>query len=519
MEKFNRKFIEVLRKHGLVDIPILLTAPTRIHVDNMGTALTGNVTFEGPAKRTQDGIVWIMYRSYKRYVRYEGGGADEGEPYMFFYIPEKKGPLNIDIGEILGRHRAGEIRRDRIPKGRRELKVEDLKSEEWAALDTGTRNRQLAAYREMMGVAKKGQEEDDRADLAKIERELEEGRRYYPGTVLPPGRTQNLRLIPAILPYGMVGRPYPPFQLRAEGGTPPYRWGVRASNASTFAPGVDVDPNTGVLSGTPATSGEYHQIVFVADSGGQVDSKTFALIINPAIGAGPHEPAHEPTVLNIYALPIDENGKPIRSVQQLRARILATEPRRLELIGQLLPLRNMELDSPPDYITIIAEYAHPQTGSLVAQRGFRLHPGRNDLILQFRIPFGGGGPGGGGQPDGKRPKEPEEGGGSKEGEGWWFEGEVRDTNNRPVSGVKVSLFTGEYTYTDQNGKYRLPPSGSLLPGEYTITCEPHDHPPQNAVIDIPEKGRPKLIKPPPPPPRATHMRNKFEGVVPFKETK
>ncbi len=54
------------------------------------------------------------------------------------------------------------------------------------------------------------------------------------------------------------------FQLQATGGKPPLRWSIAGGE---FPSGMTLDSSNGTLSGTPATAGDFHFSVTVADSG------------------------------------------------------------------------------------------------------------------------------------------------------------------------------------------------------------------------------------------------------------
>ena len=64
------------------------------------------------------------------------------------------------------------------------------------------------------------------------------------------------------LPNGNVAIFYDS-QLMATGGTPPYHWTI---TSGTLPPGLSLTPATGVISGTPTTTGSYPITVQVADS-------------------------------------------------------------------------------------------------------------------------------------------------------------------------------------------------------------------------------------------------------------
>jgi hypothetical protein len=81
------------------------------------------------------------------------------------------------------------------------------------------------------------------------------------------------------LPSGTVGSTYSQ-QLTATGGTPPYTW--TASNGS-LPPGLNVDPSSGLLWGTPTGAGTFSFAVTATDQGGNSDTATFTLTVVPAL--------------------------------------------------------------------------------------------------------------------------------------------------------------------------------------------------------------------------------------------
>ncbi len=60
----------------------------------------------------------------------------------------------------------------------------------------------------------------------------------------------------------------------AHGGTLPYRWGLSGAPAW-----LSIDPNTGVLSGTPKPIGSYTFTVTVTDANNLTGSRAFTLSV------------------------------------------------------------------------------------------------------------------------------------------------------------------------------------------------------------------------------------------------
>ncbi len=89
-----------------------------------------------------------------------------------------------------------------------------------------------------------------------------------------PGPTSP-SITTASLPAGVRGQLYS-VDLQATGGTAPYRW-----DATGLPPGISLDPDTGVLSGTPTADNSYSPVFTVRDNGGQTDSKSVPIVIQP----------------------------------------------------------------------------------------------------------------------------------------------------------------------------------------------------------------------------------------------
>jgi hypothetical protein len=86
------------------------------------------------------------------------------------------------------------------------------------------------------------------------------------------------------LPNGTVGSPYST-TVAATGGTTPYAWSWAAQVASSLPPGLNIDPATGTISGTPGGSGAtYNVTVTVTDSTNpqQTASANFSITITVA---------------------------------------------------------------------------------------------------------------------------------------------------------------------------------------------------------------------------------------------
>ena len=80
---------------------------------------------------------------------------------------------------------------------------------------------------------------------------------------------------PASLPPGVAGDPYLE-ALTALGGRPPYRWSLESG---ALPPGLSLETDTGVLSGTPTTPGNYSFTVRVTDSAQTYAWRSFTLTV------------------------------------------------------------------------------------------------------------------------------------------------------------------------------------------------------------------------------------------------
>ena len=75
---------------------------------------------------------------------------------------------------------------------------------------------------------------------------------------------------------GTVGVPYSQ-QFVASGGVPPVTWSIISGSAGNLT----LDANSGILSGTPQTAGNFTFTVQAADSAGQLATQAYPLTINP----------------------------------------------------------------------------------------------------------------------------------------------------------------------------------------------------------------------------------------------
>ena len=96
-------------------------------------------------------------------------------------------------------------------------------------------------------------------------------------TVAPPPAV--LTITTTSLPNGTVNQAYNR-PVQASGGTPPLTWNIVAG-AGTLPPGLNLNPSTGVISGTPTTAGTSAFTVGVADARGQSDIQALSITISP----------------------------------------------------------------------------------------------------------------------------------------------------------------------------------------------------------------------------------------------
>jgi len=97
--------------------------------------------------------------------------------------------------------------------------------------------------------------------------------------VPPPG----LSILNGSLPPGETGSSYDA-TLQATGGEPPYAWSMQAGNLPA---GLELDPETGDITGTPAASGVTEFVVRVTDSQAEHTSRSFILVVTGGTSVPP----------------------------------------------------------------------------------------------------------------------------------------------------------------------------------------------------------------------------------------
>ena len=97
----------------------------------------------------------------------------------------------------------------------------------------------------------------------------EKGNRSFSITIQPP----LLAITTAILPNAVIGSPYGA-GLEAVGGVKPYQW-----SASGLPPGLSINADSGAISGTPTTNGQFQVGAQVGDASGQAASRSFTITV------------------------------------------------------------------------------------------------------------------------------------------------------------------------------------------------------------------------------------------------
>ena len=88
--------------------------------------------------------------------------------------------------------------------------------------------------------------------------------------------SEPLTILTTSLPDGTVNKSYFT-SLAGTGGAPPYAWDIIAGS---LPPGLDLLP-AGFIDGTPSNSGSFTFDIEVLDSGVEMDSRTFTIVVDP----------------------------------------------------------------------------------------------------------------------------------------------------------------------------------------------------------------------------------------------
>lgn len=83
---------------------------------------------------------------------------------------------------------------------------------------------------------------------------------------------------PSVLPTGELGVPYSQ-AITASGGSAPYSFAV---TAGMLQPDLSLDPSSGLLSGTPLSTGTWVFTITATDANGCQVSKAYTILVNPA---------------------------------------------------------------------------------------------------------------------------------------------------------------------------------------------------------------------------------------------
>jgi Putative Ig domain len=125
--------------------------------------------------------------------------------------------------------------------------------------------------------------------------------KQFPVTIAPP-----VSITTASLPNGTVGTAYNSGALAAAGGTPAYTW-----SATGLPPGVNIDPTTGAITGTPSQAGPFTVTVTATDSTTpthQTANKQYSITIAAGVLTITTSSLANGTVGAAYSAPVAASG-------------------------------------------------------------------------------------------------------------------------------------------------------------------------------------------------------------------
>jgi hypothetical protein len=100
------------------------------------------------------------------------------------------------------------------------------------------------------------------------------------------------------------------FPVTASGGTQAYTWSWASAVGSSLPVGLNIDSNTGIISGDPRTAGSFNVVVSVTDSSSPPEqaSANYALLIEPPAGSPPTPAITTTSVPMTFAVNLANHG-------------------------------------------------------------------------------------------------------------------------------------------------------------------------------------------------------------------
>lgn len=133
--------------------------------------------------------------------------------------------------------------------------------------------------------------------------------------------TQGLTITTSQLPAGTVGVVYPSTPIQVSGGLPPYSFTLGTANL--LPAGLFLNPNTGVISGTPSQAGVFAFQVLVVDSQQRSASRNLSITVGTGLRFRTTSPLPDGRVGDPYSQEIEAEG--------------GTAPYSFQLLGGALP--------------------------------------------------------------------------------------------------------------------------------------------------------------------------------------